>query len=459
MTARIEESTSSQAREGSQVQAALTPRRARNRRRGRCRRRAQSLRPAGTRVHAAVRPSRRRRTGRRMRSVKRFSAREAGEPRRTAAASGPRRVPGAAAPGASAQGTRRLARVVLIALAVLVLGLVLPAAAAAQPFGTYVSFSGTGDPASGNGYLAVPDSPDLDPAGAITLEGWVKLATPFTGCRSLIGKDMNQGYWLGVCGSTVTASFRGGGSGQAAGMVPPGQWTHVAVTYDGQLQSHYVNGELAGSFAVQGPLAPSAAPLEIGGDVALPLSPAGAVTELRLWSVARTVDEIRATINVALTSPQPGLVAVWSLGSTGADALGAHGGTWNGTWSAVPLQVGTPCTSSSPAALCLASSFTLSATWRTGDGQTGAATTVPVASTGSGLLWFFSPDEWEVMVKVIDGCSLNGAFWVFSAATTNVFYRLEVVQPATGITKIYFNYPGPPAPAVTDTTAFTAACP
>jgi len=34
-----------------------------------------------------------------------------------------------------------------------------------------------------------------------------------------------------------------------------------------------------------------------------------------------------------------------------------------------------------------------------------------------------------------------------------------VVEASTGITKIYFNYPGPPAPAVTDTTAFTAACP
>jgi hypothetical protein len=352
----------------------------------------------------------------------------------------------------------RGARVALIAFAVLVLGLVLPATAAAQPFGTYVSFSGSGDPAAGNGYLAVPDSPALNPGAAITLEGWVNLATPFAGCRSLIGKDMTQGYWLGVCGSTLNASFRGSGSGQAAGTVPPGQWTHVAVTYDGQTQSHYINGELAGSFAAGGPPATSSAPLEIGGDVALQLSPAGGVTELRLWNVARGIDQIRATINVALTSPQPGLVAVWSLGSNGADALGAHGGAWSGTWSAVPLPVGSACASSTPAALCLASSFAISVAWRTSDGQTGTGTTVPVASTGSGLFWFFSPDNWEVMVKVVDGCTLNGAFWVFSAATTNVFYRLEVIEVTTGITKVYFNYPGPPAPAVTDTAAFPAGC-
>jgi hypothetical protein len=62
------------------------------------------------------------------------------------------------------------------------------------------------------------------------------------------------------------------------------------------------------------------------------------------------------------------------------------------------------------------------------------------------------------MLKVIDGCTLSHSFWVFSAATTNVFYRLEVTDVRAGTTKVYFNYPGPPAPAVTDTNAF-ATCP
>jgi hypothetical protein len=63
-----------------------------------------------------------------------------------------------------------------------------------------------------------------------------------------------------------------------------------------------------------------------------------------------------------------------------------------------------------------------------------------------------------VMVKVLNGCGLNNRWWLFSAATTNVFYRLEVTDVTTGTSKIYFNYPGPPAPAVTDTDAF-ATCP
>ena len=49
-------------------------------------------------------------------------------------------------------------------------------------------------------------------------------------------------------------------------------------------------------------------------------------------------------------------------------------------------------------------------------------------------------------------------FGAWAAATTNVFYRLEVLNVRGGANRIYFNYPGPPAPAMTDTAAF-ATCP
>jgi len=336
----------------------------------------------------------------------------------------------------------------------------LSAAAAAQPFGSYVVFGGSGSATAGNGHLEVPDSPALDPPSAITLEGWVRLATPFPagGCRSLIGKDASRAYWLGVCGSTLRASFRGGGSEHDGGTVPAGRWTHVAVTYDGVTQNHYVDGELVQSFPGSGPPGVSSAPLEIGGDVSRPESPAGALAELRLWTVARTVDQIRATIDVPLRSAQPGLAAVWSLAGTGNDALGVLNGTFFGTWAtATPAPVLT-CASPGPGDLCLAPAFLVTVSWRTGDGATGTGTVVPAASTGSGIFWFFGFENWELMVKVINACALNHSIWVFSAATTNVFYRLEVVDVRSGVAKIYFNYPGPPAPAVTDTVAFPGSC-
>ena len=114
------------------------------------------------------------------------------------------------------------------------------------------------------------------------------------------------------------------------------------------------------------------------------------------------------------------------------------------------------------APLCLNNRYTVRAYWRTnptpGTATDGQAQVASCPNPGSGLFWFFAPTNWEVMVKVLNGCGLNNRWWVFSAATTNVFYRLEVTDVTSGAQKIYFNYPGPPAPAVTDVNAF-ATCP
>ena len=117
--------------------------------------------------------------------------------------------------------------------------------------------------------------------------------------------------------------------------------------------------------------------------------------------------------------------------------------------------------SSTVSALCLSSRFSITAQWRTnptaGTPVDGDASVV-VAGPDSGIFWFFSSSNWEVMVKTLNACGLNNRYWVFSAATTNVFYRMVVFDVRTGTRKVYFNYPGPPAPAVTDTSAF-ATCP
>jgi hypothetical protein len=102
--------------------------------------------------------------------------------------------------------------------------------------------------------------------------------------------------------------------------------------------------------------------------------------------------------------------------------------------------------------------FTASVTWDAGDGITGVGHVTPPATDGSGVFWFFGPDNWELMVKVIDGCSLNHRYWVFSAATTDVEYTLTVTDTQTGAVVRYENPQGRRAPAVTDTSAF-ATCP
>ena len=57
---------------------------------------------------------------------------------------------------------------------------------------------------------------------------------------------------------------------------------------------------------------------------------------------------------------------------------------------------------------------------------------MPGASRSSGLFRFFAPHNWEILVKVLDGCSLNGHFWVFLAAATDVEYTVRVEDGVTG---------------------------
>lgn len=102
--------------------------------------------------------------------------------------------------------------------------------------------------------------------------------------------------------------------------------------------------------------------------------------------------------------------------------------------------------------------FRVEVDWRDFQGGTGRAEVVPGASADSGLFWFFSPDNWEMLVKVLDGCGNNGHYWVFAAATTTVEYTLRVTDTETGDVKEYVNPLGVSAAAVTDAGAF-ATCP
>ncbi len=102
--------------------------------------------------------------------------------------------------------------------------------------------------------------------------------------------------------------------------------------------------------------------------------------------------------------------------------------------------------------------FRCEMTWRDHAGATGSARVAPVGSDTSGLYWFFGADNWEVLLKVLDGCGVNGHYWVFAAATTDVGFELSVVDTETGEERAYSNPVGLAAPALTDTTAF-ATCP
>jgi hypothetical protein len=108
--------------------------------------------------------------------------------------------------------------------------------------------------------------------------------------------------------------------------------------------------------------------------------------------------------------------------------------------------------------LCLhGGRFRAGASWATATGS-GAASAAPWSADDSGLLWFFQADNWELLVKVIDGCALDRSFWVFFAATSDVQYSVTVSDTQTGATRVYFHPAGSVAAPTTDTGAL-AVCP
>ena len=102
--------------------------------------------------------------------------------------------------------------------------------------------------------------------------------------------------------------------------------------------------------------------------------------------------------------------------------------------------------------------YELQADWQTRDGKSGAAKVVPKATRDSGLFRFFDADNWEVLIKVLDGCAVNGHHWVYGASTTDLGYEIRVRDTVTDVAKVYRNEPGQPAPAITDDKAFPGAC-
>jgi poly(3-hydroxybutyrate) depolymerase len=109
--------------------------------------------------------------------------------------------------------------------------------------------------------------------------------------------------------------------------------------------------------------------------------------------------------------------------------------------------------------LCLQQGrFRTSVAWQDGTGRSGVGTAAPAVSGDSGVFWFFAHDNWEMLVKVINGCAVNKRIWVFVAATTDVNFTLTIADTVTGKLKTYQNRAGQAAAMVADTDAF-AACP
>lgn len=107
-----------------------------------------------------------------------------------------------------------------------------------------------------------------------------------------------------------------------------------------------------------------------------------------------------------------------------------------------------------PGAICLgpAGRFQVTVAWTAPPNQHGNGNPIPLSSD-TGAFWFFTAGNYELVVKVLDGTSINGHWWVFYGALSNVQYVITVADAQTHEVDTYTNPQGTMA-SVGDTNAF-----
>ena len=122
------------------------------------------------------------------------------------------------------------------------------------------------------------------------------------------------------------------------------------------------------------------------------------------------------------------------------------------------LAAGAACATDSDTLCVAASRFRVEVQFEAAGGQGGRGQAIQLTND-TGYFWFFDPENVEIVVKVLNGCSIgSGRFWVFAAGLTNVEAELTVVDTITGARREYQNPLGTAFVPIQDTDAFDT-CP
>lgn len=117
---------------------------------------------------------------------------------------------------------------------------------------------------------------------------------------------------------------------------------------------------------------------------------------------------------------------------------GSYGG---GDQDAFIAKISRYCTTGKQNLCLVDNRFFVEVDWSTLSGSSGKGTAVPLTSDG-GYFWFFEDTNVELLVKVKDGRAVNGYFWVFWGAMTDVRYTIAIRDTVTGAVKKIEGYQG-----------------
>jgi plastocyanin len=145
----------------------------------------------------------------------------------------------------------------------------------------------------------------------------------------------------------------------------------------------------------------------------------------------------------------------YTVMETATNAAGSNTASKSVTVSAGGPTVCTP----NATTLCLGGArFMVQMVWTNPDNSTGNGTAVSLTDA-SGYFWFFDPTNIEAVIKVLNGCAIDNAYWVFAAGLTNVQVLTTVTDTQTGAVYTNTNPQGTAFAPVQDTSAFPTSCP
>lgn len=177
-----------------------------------------------------------------------------------------------------------------------------------------------------------------------------------------------------------------------------------------------------------------------------PLSPSGSVTFFDgLFYDSTPASAQSSSGKIRRYSPDTGFEVLPAWDFPGAGELSA------------PL-VRRTCTPDNRSLRLRGERFEVQASYRTPAGQTGDARAAGPRSDQGGQLWFFEKTNPELVVKILDGCAINGNYWVYLAGLTDLAVDVTVRDTSSGNVRTYSNAQGQPFAPVQDTAAF-ASCP
>lgn len=107
---------------------------------------------------------------------------------------------------------------------------------------------------------------------------------------------------------------------------------------------------------------------------------------------------------------------------------------------ASPVAMGT-CVPSATALCVQNNRFRVEVAWFTPAAGSGVGKAITLTNE-TGYFWFFSPNNVELVLKVLDGGAINSKWWVFYGALSDVQYTVTVTDTVSGLVKVYPNTAG-----------------